>query len=955
MLWRAHSGVEREPPAIDPRSGAETLAPANPPGRVGGRRCGYHRGMLRGRDRERALIREILDDARHSRSRALVLHGEPGIGKSALLDAALCDATGMTVLRAHGVASEAQMPFAAADRLVRPLLRHMGALPPPQADALRFALGLAGGAGGSRFLVSLAVLSLLSDEAEEAPVLCLVDDAHWLDEASADVVAFVARRLGAEGIALLVASREAGAFEPGIPAHRVRGLDAAAAAALLDDHAPAPLPPEVRTRLLAGAHGNPLALLELPRALSGDELTGAEPLSEPLPVNARLEDAFLARSHRLPQPTQMLLVVAAADDGQDLATVLRAARELGIDPGALDAAEEAGLVSIRGHTVTFRHSLTRSAIYHGAPTSRRRAAHDALAAVHLDERDRDRRAWHRAASVIEPNADISSELEDTAERARQRGGLAAASRAYERAAELSPSGPSRGRLLLAAAHDAWFAGRLERTRLLVDRAAPMITTPQQRADLARWRGLLELTHGAPVDAAGGLMEAAEEVAGVDDDRALYLLSIASIAASYAKLDDRARAIAALAAAMGPTKAPYTEMKESLLGLGAHTAGDFVTAAGHLRRSLSLSRRSAPAFELQPELEILSGRAALFLGDDAAADELHRRVASRLRRDGALGVLTQALTRLGQSEVWAGRWSSAAALAEESVGLARTIGQHALQAHGLALGALVAALQGDEGRCLGLLAESEMEGRGRRLMHVAELGGWAQTVLALGQARTEEALQSARAVSGTLVRLWAGIDRVEAAARGGDRAAARAWLDELTRWAVAGGAPWARAIARHGDGLVAADPVDAEPAFADAIEAHQGADRPFELARARLALGELLRRGRRRVEARENLRAALDGFERLGSTAWAERARIELRASGETAARGDASSREHLTPQEVQIAQFVATGLTNRDVAAQLFLSPRTIDFHLRNVFRKLGVSSRTQLANIELGGSGPRR
>ncbi len=908
--------------------------------------------MLRGRDRERALIGEMLDDARRSRSRALVLSGEPGVGKSTLLEAARDEADGMTVLVAQGIQSEAELPFAALHQLLRPILGRVDDLAPPQAAALRVALGLAEGSGESRFLVSLAVLSLLSEEAERHPVLCLIDDGQWLDDASADALVFLARRLGAEGIALLVAvrDREPSAFAtPGLPGLRVAGLAPEAAGLLLDQHAPVPLAPEVRARLVAGMAGNPLALIELPRSLNRAELTGAEPLPQPLPLSERVEEAFLARARVLPDATQTLLLVAAADEGEDLQTVIRASASLGIDLEAIDAAEQAGLISVRGQTLAFRHSLTRSAIYHGASVSQRRTAHEALAAVLGGERDADRRAWHRAAAAVAPDADIAADLERTAERALERGGPAAASLAYERAASLSPDDAARGRLLLAAAEHSWFAGHVDRTITILERADPLVAAPVERADLARWRGLVQLTHGVPAEAPQALIRAAEEVAAVDAGRALYLLSIASIAAAISAQDEVSVVIAERAARLDLEPNPYTGMLRGLLaGLGAHARGDFAEAGLRLRDAVALSRELGALFDTVPAALLFAGRAALFAGDDRAARELHQRAASLARQDGSLGLLTQVLPRLGHAEMWAGRWSSASASAEECVDLGRDIGLDDVVAHGLALRGLLAALQGDEERCRSLAAESREVSAARRLAHVTDISRWSLSALALGLGHPDEALERARGIDHALVRLWAATDRVEAAVRAGDPAAAQPWLAELERWAEGSRAPWAVGAALHCRGLLAEDAGDAERALEAALAAHREAERPFEHARAGLALGELLRRARRRVEAREHLRHALGGFEALGAEPWAERARVELRASGQTANRGDPGGRDRLTAQELQVAQFVAQGLSNRDVAAQLYLSPRTIDFHLRNVFRKLGIASRTQLARLDL-------
>ncbi|HJS69987.1 MAG TPA: AAA family ATPase, partial [Gaiellaceae bacterium] len=466
--------------------------------------------MLYGRDPERSRIGELLDDARASRSGVLVISGEPGVGKSALLEDAREQAGDMRVLSGAGVESEAQLPFAALHQIVRPILGHAESLPQPQAAALRGALGLAAGGSGDRFLVSLAVLSLLAEAAEERSLLCLVDDAQWLDDASADALVFVARRLEAEGIVILFGAREGDVrqFEaPGLPELQLGGLDAGAAGTLVDRSAGVALSPELRDRLVVETGGNPLALLELSSALSEAQLSGAEAVLAPLPVSARVEHAFLARVNRLPEETQTLLLVASADDSGELTTVLRAAAQLGAEAEALDGAEQAGLLRVHGTRLELRHPLVRSAVYQAAPVSRRQAAHGALAHVLDGEAEADRRAWHRAAASVEPDPSVGEELEQAGERARRRSGFAAASLAFERAAALTTDEEHRARRLTAAAETAWLAGRVERALVLLEAARPLVSEPIQRADIDRFLGLIEMTRGVPADACQLLLHA----------------------------------------------------------------------------------------------------------------------------------------------------------------------------------------------------------------------------------------------------------------------------------------------------------------------------------------------------------------------------------------------------------------------------------------------------------------
>jgi DNA-binding CsgD family transcriptional regulator len=914
--------------------------------------------LLYGRDAERSIIGGLLVGARESRSGVLVIRGEAGVGKSALLQDARERASDMRVLACAGVEAESALPFAALHQLLRPVLHHLEKVPRPQVGALRGALGLAAGRGDDRFLVFLAVLSLLAEAAEERPLLCLVDDAHSLDDASADALVFVARRLEAEGIVLLFAAREGEVREfdaPELPELRLAGLDADAAAALLDRHAGIALAPETRARLIEATGGHPLALLELPSTLSEGQLAGGEPLLTPLPVSARLERAFLARVRELPKETQTLLLVAAADDTGDLSTVLGAAAQLKVRAEVLDPAQDAGLAMLRGTKLELRHPLVRSAIYQGAPLSKRQAAHRALASVLDGDAEGDRRAWHRAAASVGPDPAVVAELEHAAVRAQQRSGFVAASLAYERAAALTPDESESARLLTAAAENAWFGGRLERTRMLLERARPLASEPLQRADIDRYLGLVELTGGVPAEACGLLVRSAAAVASVDGERALQLLNLASVAALYADDDAAAVTIAELAREVDVEDTPFARaLVELLVGLGAYYAGDLPRAAASLRSAVSLEAElDNDALDARRVALLFGGRAAAFLGDDEAARRSGQLAAAQTRAEGALGLLTPILPRLVHTEMWAGRWPAASANAREGLRLAREIGQLDLVAYQLVLLALIAAHRGQEDECRALAAQGHELASARRFTFVASLANWALALLELELGRTEEALLRAREISTrsggfSSPVFMAGLDRIEAAVRADDVASAHDWLGYYEAWAECAGAAWSRAVALHGRALLAEDDEESERLFGAALDMHAEAARPFERARTELAFGEFLRRARRSRDAREHLRAALDGFAALGAELWAERARVELRASGQSARRRVADTRDQLTEQELQIAHFVAQGLSNREVAAQLFLSPRTIAAHLRSIFRKLGISSRTELARLHL-------
>ena len=755
---------------------------------------------------------------------------------------------------------------------------HLEGLPEPQRGALRGALGLEVREGHDRFLISLAVLSLLAEAAEDRPLLCLIDDAHWLDLASSDALVFVGRRLEAEGIAMLFAVREheGYGFEAGgLPELALGGLDPQAAAALIGRRANVALSPEARQRLVAVTGGNPLALLELPEVLSEAQLAGAEPMLAPLPVGERIERAFLARVHRLPEDTQTLLLVAAAEDSGELATVLSAAAQLGAAPQALDAAEREGLARVRGDQLEFHHPLVRSAVYHSAPLSRRHIAHRALASVLNGESEADRRAWHHAAATVGPDPAVVKELDQAAQRARKRSGFAAASLAFERAAALDirtrTSGCSR---VIAAAENAWLGGRVERAAMLLTQAQPLASEPTQRADIDRYLGLIEMMDGIPADACQLLLRAASAVAPLDGQRALQLLNLASVAATWADDGEAAVAIAQLAQGLA-VDTPIDHMLVALLtGIGAHFEGDFAAAAPPLRLAVSSAERLDDDYTTEEPVALLfAGRAALYLGDDRDVYRIHHEAAVRARTAGLLVILTQILPQVGIAELWEGRWASASANLSEGLRIAREIGQHDLVAYQLVLLALIAAHRGDEDECRSLAGESLELSYARRFVFATESAHWALTVLELGLGRPEEALRHARAASNSGIRLWAMLDRIEAAVHAGEREAARDWLAYFEPWAENGGAAWARAVLLHCKGLLSDDERECERLLRASLDAHAKATRPFERSRTELALGELLRRARRRVEAREHLRAALNGFEGLGARLWAERARI----------------------------------------------------------------------------------
>src|SRR5918996_178565 len=902
--------------------------------------------MLFGRERERSVIGSLLEGARASRSGVLVVRGQPGVGKTALLEDTADRASEAQLLRGGGVQSESELAFAALHQILRPVLPQLQRLPAPQRSALRAAFGMERRRSDERFLVSVAVLTLLADAAEQAPLVCLIDDAHWLDEASAGALIFVARRLEAEGIVLLFAAREGDirTFDaPGVPELYVRGLDRDAATKLLSARGGIEIAREVPTRLVEGTEGNPLALLELPNILRPEQLSGSEPLPVPLPTSEGLERAFLKRVRQLPTKTQTLLLVSAVDDTGRWATVLEAAKLLGIAAEDLDSAERAGLLRMQEGELEFRHPLVRSAIYQGATTSERQIAHRALAKVLRDEADADRRAWHLAAATVEPDEAVVRELEEAAERARDRSGFEAACAAMERAAQLTTESESRARRLAAAAENAWQAGRSRRAAGLLRGARPLTSKPLVRADIDRLRGLVELGIGSAVTAREILVDGAREVATTDPGRALQMLITAANPAAWTA-DSRANVEIGRLAARLEVREPRQRFVVRMLAANAcFFEGDITKAIQCLNDAVRVAEEAGDAELIAEATE----RAALFIGDDEAGYRSRSQTVAEARAAGAVGNMIDSLFRLALVEIVTGRWTAASATASEALRLARETGQEPLLALPLICLALVSALRGEEQRLRMVAGEIEQIADVHRMAYADQAVYWAWGIFELGGGRPEAAVAKLTKISHPGIRVISDLDCIEAAVFAQEEKTAREWLRSQETFAEDSGTPWARARVAHCRALMASGDV-ADRDFTEALAHHANSHRPFEGARTELAFGIFLRRARRRMDARAHLRTALDIFEGLKAAPWAEKASVELRASGESARRRDPSTITRLTPQEVQIARFVTKGLSNRDIAAQLFLSPRTIDFHLRNVFAKLGISRRTELGRFSL-------
>jgi DNA-binding CsgD family transcriptional regulator len=911
----------------------------------------YASDMLHGRGREREQIGFLVDEAWAFRGGALVLRGLPGVGKSTLLAEAVSRAEGMQVLTTQGIESESPLPFAALQRLLRPVMRFANQLAESQARALLAAFGEEAGSGDDRFLVFVAALSLLAETAEQAPVLCVVDDAHWLDDASSATLTFVARRLGPERIALLFAARDGDVrrFESdGIAELAIGGLDLQSAGALLDERTGRPVPTSVRDALMRQTGGNPLALVELPLALSAAQLAGEEPLPPELPLTDEVQRVFLQRSQRLSSATQTLLLVAATDSSTKAPIVTQAGEKLGAGQEALDEAEQSGLLKVRGSMIELRHPLVRSAVYQGATSSARRAAHSALADVMVASEDADRRAWHRAAATDQPDAAVAADLDEAAERAHRRGGHEAASAALERAAQLTTDDDGRARRFFAASLNSWLAGQMTRAKTLANDARLHTSDPVLRADIDRLRGRIELNIGTVSLAIRIWTQAAREVAVVDRQRAREIAMIAAAASTFVEVTDRTdleprELFGAVDASASTRDRCFAGL---LIGFHALLHDDLGQATAQLRMALEAGRDLT-----ETDLLTNMGIAAFHIDDDEAFRRCFTRLLAQSRDSGAGGVVLFALPRLGLAHLVAGQWSSVTAVATEAIQLAHSTGQAALTAMPLAELALISAQQGGDDYD-DLLRQLDAVMTTRQTTGV--LGGlvgdtrnWAQGCRAALAGDIASAVHHfGQMKQSSLIRL-AAYDRLDAAFRAGQPELAGAWLADLELFTREVPTARGRAVVAHGQAL-ASSGSNAEALFEAAIEYQSDAARPFEAARTQLAYGEFLRRARRRVDAREHLRAALTTFEDVGAQTWAERARQELRASGESARKRDESTRTELTPQERQVARFVAEGLSNRDVAARLFLSPRTIDFHLRNVFTKTGVSSRGELARLAL-------
>ncbi|MGA5816825.1 AAA family ATPase [Kitasatospora sp. NPDC094028] len=915
--------------------------------------------MLYGREDEQAALDGLLAAARDGRSGVLLLRGEPGIGKTALLDGAVARAgDGFRVIRAAGVEYEAELPFAGLSMLLAPGLDRLAALPGPQRRALERAFGLAeeSSSPADRLLVGLATLGLLAELASDRPLLCVVDDVQWLDGASLDALLLAARRLQAEGVVLLLAARTGGATGTsaeaatdrplGLPELHVAALSEADATRLLADRAGAELPAAVRNGLLAEAAGNPLALTELPIAAAAFT-AGSQPPGGPgaLPLTSRLLIAFHGQVTGLPAATQTLLLVAAVEESGELAVVLPAAATLGVDAEHLAPAEKFGLVTVTSERgLAFRHPLLRAAVLQRAPHHQRLAAHRAVAAALPDG---DRRTWHLALAATAPDSDLADALERAAVHAERRGGRGGAA-AYERAARLTPDHDGATRRLVLAAEAATEEGELARAEALADEAAARTDDAlahalldQVRATAHFWRGSYPTAHRLLLDAAA---------ADIEPAHAARMLFQAFHAAWYAGEQPVAAVLDRLAAL--PLSAD-----DPLAPLARHLPAAVLPALGRPSGPLPAVREPAEAArragaESPVDLVQLCG-ATLILGRDEETAELAAELVAEARAKGTIGVLPTLQFFLAEAELFHGRHQDAEVTATEALALARDTGQHQWVSQLTALLAYLAALDGRTEPSAASLAGTALATTGPQTAAPAAGLPWAHWALALddlGQGRAGAAADRLHTLTTGPHRHHVSATRavpdlVEACVRLGTPDRAAEPYERFARWTAAADRPWAEALRLRCQALLGPDEL-AESAYRAALDLHAATNRPFEQARTALLYGEWLRRTRRRTDARPHLTAALETFDRLAAHPWSTRARTELAATGTPATPTTTSPRTPqtpLTPQELQIARLAARGLTNRDIAAQLYLSPRTVAHHLYKAYPKLGITSRTDL------------
>nr|WP_191267990.1 AAA family ATPase [Nocardiopsis terrae] len=903
---------------------------------------------LYGRAHELSALRHLIEAARSGVSGGLLVTGAPGAGRTALLDRAAEEARDFTVLRSLAAPGEGLLPLAGLHQLLRPALPYLPRLPEPQREALTRALDT--GEPGDPFPLASAALELLCEIAAQCPLLLCVDDFHLLDRPSREVVAFAARRLDQEGTAVLLSAPDGDADRlAGIPVLRLRPLDREALLCVLSDEG---LVGSVAGEIAAAAEGNPRAALELLDGTTAEQRSGSVALEQPPLSRGELTEAFARTLSRLPGTTRLALVRLAAEHGRG---------PLPPDPDVLEPARAAGLVAEEGRHVVLTHPLARSACYHRARPAERSSVHLALARVCEAEQEEDRAAWHRAMAGSAPDERIAAALHRAAQRTADRRGHAHAALLHEHAARLTPDPAARGLRLTEAARSAWLSGDPVRARRVLER----VRSAPDHADLLRAE--MDLRSGVAIDASQRLGATADRLAGNDPGAALRMLFQAGEASCLSGDHTRFFATAERARALVAGAGPGTGAEPGP-GRGSGTGParpwdrlvlDYMTGKaamfqGRHREGAVLLARAEEAAELigDPQALVLGGIAGLLRGDHVRTRSLAGRAAAVARRTGALTLVPQALEFLTYAEMWFGRLSLAQASATEGLRLALDSGQDNCASHHRGALAFVAAIRGEEDTC--------REHAGTALAMAVEhdvglpagLAAWALALLDLGAGRTAEAAMRLRVLARSgpgsghaAVRLLLTPYLVEASVRGGVRVRVRSGVETFASWAEATGNDTARALVMRCRGLLS-EGEEASVFFESALELHSSGYCDFEEARTRLLFGGHLRRSRHPGRAREHLYTAMEAFERLGARPWARQAGEELRAARGSAVARRRTGLEPLSPQQLRIARHVADGATNREVASRLFLSTRTVDHHLRNIYSKLGIRSRVELSQL---------
>ncbi|WP_202868381.1 ATP-binding protein [Kribbella sindirgiensis] len=894
---------------------------------------------LRGRQRETEVLSGLVRDAKAGRSQVLLLTGEAGVGKSALLDALVAGADGCRVTRTAGVESEMELAYAGLHPLCRPFLEHLDRLPAPQREALGTAFGLVSGPAPDKFLIGLAVLNLLADAAGERPVLCVVDDAQWLDLMSARILAFVTRRLAAESVVMVLAVRDGieHAFT-GLTELEVRGLDDSDARALLDSVLPGPIDPRVRDRIVAETRGNPLALLELPRAWTAAEL--ADGLTADT-LTSKLEDGFVRRLETLQPDTRLLLLTAAAEPLGDPTLLWRAAEQLGLGADPAAGAIESGLITF-GRQIRFRHPLVRSAAYRTATPQQRLAVHRALADATDPETDPDRRAWHRAQATVTPDEGVAAELERSAQRAQARGGFFAAGMFLERSAALTIDPGLRADRVLAAATAKRSAGALDAALDLLGAVAGPANAVRE-AEVLRLRGEIAFDRGHATEAARTLVVAAKQLDPLDHEQARVAYLEAMSAAIWASGPDTP-GILAEAASAAPAPAPSDPPGDLLLqALALRFTHGYAAAATQLVKAVDQARQSgSEAEDVRGWLWLAGNRAsgivAIDVWDLDAALELAARHDRIARAGGALVQLQWALNFRANVVSMTGDLAAATAYVEEERRIAAATGNRVL-----GIGAMqLAALRGNESEATTLIDAMIREARAQDQGRMTAIATYTSALLNNGLGHYETARDAALQVFEQDVVAYGVLvigELAEAASRTGDTKLVETALAWLNARVAATPSDWGRGMEARARALLGDD----EDAYRASIDHLNRTGLRIESARGELLYGEWLRREGRRQDARAHLRTAHEQLAAMGAEAFAERARRELLATGETVRKRTPETTNDLTAQEAQIAGLARDGLTNPEIAAQLFISPRTVEWHLRKTFAKLGITSRRQL------------